>query len=1297
MKRSAIEKCIATLQSVLKLSREQASVILPLYLGGHMTVGAISLMTGAKTSQVERALEELMERGLVVKIDGVVPLYRAVPLTLAAVSDVSSVSEKTRELKLGISSRTQSQLEQIALVAEEASKLRHGLINQVGTDIDSYGSSVVALVSDKLMTITSDVERTLAGLSKRIAELLADAEKSLDLITEQNIASLQFELDNVHRRLQSEMNTISSEFNKWLQTEQSTAVESVRSFDTVSAQLTKSVIESITRALSDSSKVIRETLDELTGRLTSESSEVVQKSIATLQHLNKELTKSVTRIQASITEVQSSAQSSLSDSLAQTDEAYKEQSTAVQNTIASAAERVRVVQSDLDSWHRDVIQRLDTTLQSLTGQMQAVLDLHQLYHDKIRATSSSHVEALKGHIQGEYEYLMGLITAVLTDLNDFIAETKRSVLSLLESDIESEISRLSELLTELHNHLDKWSKSTSKAVTKHITEVSAELTEMLDTEAKEIYSVAENLRSRLQSSFNGLLSTNMARNESTLAELVKMIEDLKTSSSSEFGSLLSEYMETVGANIRETQSDFSSTASRLDSLIAQSIDRLGQQAEAVQQSVASAVSEKMAEIERQQGRIIENFQSYVDELTNQFLVFARQMKESFTSLVSSQALETRDLIVSTQNEFKKTVQSEIESLSSLSNSIRQDFDHALTRRVEELSVLVNNTQRLLEQFTAKKQSEIEETLSEIVTRIDLFMKGVQSSLTEMGASTVKQLGDDFVTVAQESGEAVHSMANAVAMKLDVAANSTSTALNKSATSMKSLVKTTVSERTDNLRSLITEAQRQLDALSDDMAKSITERTEAHKSEATARETESIRTCASSLDKIDSELMSHKAELSEGINTTTVALRSTVAGLLTALQGLVKQLYDRLEAMQTDLVRFSTEAGSDILEIGENALATVRDVMDTSFSSLSSSVSAILHDMGQQSRAELESMISQISQLSKTIATLVSEIISASVSSAESKTAVLLEQMANELKGIRSSAKSAEESLTRLIEQLGSRALESSDNLLEKARNAFLECTISIGHAEEAVGAEFKHRVDHDLRKFIDKLETDFDVQRNQLRSTTASTINTVSESISKTRQSCDESLHNFDAAVDQSLQKLISDIGTTYNTLRDDFDGIITESGGLLDSLAKALHSLNEAAKELSGVPAEDTWYVSGRDEIASYVMDMVMRAEESIVISVPDLSIIDLDRLSSVKQPRRRVIVVPTTEEPVPALDGLSGWRVWREKTPPLLVVRDGVEIVIGASEGLDKSIALVSVAPGYLRLFHDLLGPMLTRMRTV
>jgi sugar-specific transcriptional regulator TrmB len=95
---NAVVEYMPVLKANLGLTDLEAKVMLPIYLGGNMTPGAIAMISGEKLPSVNRTLGRLESKGFVVKVEGVVPIFRPVPAVLSMTGELNSVVENIEGL-----------------------------------------------------------------------------------------------------------------------------------------------------------------------------------------------------------------------------------------------------------------------------------------------------------------------------------------------------------------------------------------------------------------------------------------------------------------------------------------------------------------------------------------------------------------------------------------------------------------------------------------------------------------------------------------------------------------------------------------------------------------------------------------------------------------------------------------------------------------------------------------------------------------------------------------------------------------------------------------------------------------------------------------------------------------------------------------------------------------------------------------------------------------------------------------------------------------------------------------------
>jgi ElaB/YqjD/DUF883 family membrane-anchored ribosome-binding protein len=203
------------------------------------------------------------------------------------------------------------------------------------------------------------------------------------------------------------------------------------------------------------------------------------------------------------------------------------------------------------------------------------------------------------------------------------------------------------------------------------------------------------------------------------------------------------------------------------------------------------------------------------------------------------------------------------------------------------------------------------------------------------------------------------------------------------------------------------------------------------------------------------------------------------------------------------------------------------------------------------------------------------------------------------------------------------------------------------------------------------------------------------EGMSTLRQERNDALNSLAEHVDKTMRQWGTQQKKTLTSIRSQIDEAVEAVSQITEGTGETLKAVKTAGEELLAIPSQKTWYVTGNDEICAHMLDMINRAEKSVVVSVLSLDCLDIKKLARVKKPRRKVLVVPELEEGDVKLETLQGWRIWQTGSPTTLAVMDDSEILIGGSEPSDPDIALVSTESSYLQLYRDFIGPRLTKNR--
>ena len=95
----ALIDTLPVLKSNLGMTETESKVYIPIALGGNMTAGSVAAVIGETLSKVKRALNSLLKKGLVVQVEGLVPLYRAISPNMTVNKALTAVHEDFETFK----------------------------------------------------------------------------------------------------------------------------------------------------------------------------------------------------------------------------------------------------------------------------------------------------------------------------------------------------------------------------------------------------------------------------------------------------------------------------------------------------------------------------------------------------------------------------------------------------------------------------------------------------------------------------------------------------------------------------------------------------------------------------------------------------------------------------------------------------------------------------------------------------------------------------------------------------------------------------------------------------------------------------------------------------------------------------------------------------------------------------------------------------------------------------------------------------------------------------------------------
>ncbi|MFW9806128.1 MAG: helix-turn-helix domain-containing protein, partial [Candidatus Thorarchaeota archaeon] len=547
MSDEAVAEVVSVLKKNLEITDIESKVILPVYLGGNMTAGGVSLMSGEKLPTVTKALKRLVDKGLIREVEGIVPVYRSIPPNLALSDDLSKILEEVHELT-DLSKKTFiSKDEEIDNNVEKVMKSQAKSMDVIRKSLTKYEDEMLQLVVGRIEQVKATSTAVMSALSEDVEDIMNKLDTALDNRLGAKLSELQKEIDKSQVQLEKDVIKISREFDRWLKTERKTTLSTIAEFEKKAQSLITVAGDAVNKALEASSDSLQNITQEMTMALSSMTSTASDKGVEILNSVSEDLTQLLSLLEGELSQTYVAGQDSMRDVLAQARTIPTEFSEFIKNKILSSVEIGDAANKEIDDWKVEVSSFMDVASQSVASQLEQVATTDANYIEVLKNTLNSHVEKLNGMIKEEYHQIQNLATTLGTDCETTLADTRVMMLELLEQQNVAEQSDCDVAVKTLHTELDKWVKETAQAIENNLKTTSADISVILDTESSELHALAETMNSRLKSAFNSIIKSTETKNEALLTSVKKTTHDFEAS---------------VGTTLEELISDFSTTTEK---------------------------------------------------------------------------------------------------------------------------------------------------------------------------------------------------------------------------------------------------------------------------------------------------------------------------------------------------------------------------------------------------------------------------------------------------------------------------------------------------------------------------------------------------------------------------------------------------------------------------------------------------------------------------------------------------------------------------------------------------------------
>ncbi|MFX0107524.1 MAG: helix-turn-helix domain-containing protein, partial [Candidatus Hodarchaeota archaeon] len=502
MSEKVLTESITVLKNNLGVTNVEAKVIIPIFLGGNMTAGGIAVVAKEPISKVERALGRLEKKGLVMRIDGVVPIYRVVPTVLAVGQTLTSIVDDLSKYSESSEAVFAVSFEGIDTAIESVLDSHKNTFDDSKMAFQEYEQASLQTIQVQVEAVASLASQLMNEFVSSIKNSLSTSELSLDDNLGNRLATLQTELDKTQKELNRVLSASFREFSKSLTAEQNASKRSAKEIRTRTSQLVESVRNAIQTALTESRDALINTTAQMALDINTKSIDASDKAIATLGAVSDDLDAAILHLDNELGAIYLSSDESLKDLINYCKEKTIEEADLARARIEEAIEISNNMVSNVESWKKEVGTFAEVGVQSLESQLSQMQSTETNYLDTVKSTTSGYLDKSRLLISEEYEKLVELALNLHTDFENNLLKSRESTLKLLDKQFKGHEKKLGVSNEAMKSEIDIWSQNATKAISGRLNSAEKEVNQILETESSEVDALVESIGSRLKYAFN---------------------------------------------------------------------------------------------------------------------------------------------------------------------------------------------------------------------------------------------------------------------------------------------------------------------------------------------------------------------------------------------------------------------------------------------------------------------------------------------------------------------------------------------------------------------------------------------------------------------------------------------------------------------------------------------------------------------------------------------------------------------------------------------------------------------------
>ena len=1292
----ALIETIPILQTNLGMSETESKVYIPIAIGGNMTAGSVASVIGENYDKVTRALTRLEKKGLVSRIEGIVPLYRAISPNMAVHKALTAVHLELDGFRKNLDDFSGSQEKQVVTSVDEILEDQETQTQQTKDTLSQYETQILEMLQTYVQDIAGLSNTTMSSFSERLESAISQVDVDLEEDLGLRLQELQKEIEKSQRKISSSLKKTSKALDKSLKTERVSSAEALAEFGVRAADLIDKAKTAVNQALDQSEVVLNETGEVVKHQLTEQSFNASNNATAILDSVAEELAGTIAKFNEELNEAVNGAQTAFTEFYQLVRDSSKEHSQLTKERISSILDAMTSLEVIVDEWKTEVPRIVTSSSQTLNTQLEQIAANDARYTELIKNTLTGYLEKVNNVIAEDYDNLRGISADIGSNIEDHLGKAKGAVVSLIQNQSQSNQDKFLESQNALQASLTQTSSTMENSLTKSLDSTSKDIGLILQASAAEFDTQTDTISKKLTSAHRKIISTSEAKHKAMLTGMKQFTKDLETRIESKLDEVIETFNTTTDSHLKNADTLYNSLNTKLDERLATSVATLSSHVKQAQQDLDSTIEDQTSRIDLHLQNIREEFHVHLEDMTRQFISMTQGLEATFNGLLSSQTIEARDLVSSIHTGFKSSLKSELEQLEEDSLKLQQDYSSDIGQQIDVIAESVTSMKALLENLVVTSRQDISDTIAKTLDNVENSIRTTKESLDTLELGPIKQYQESLVQASKDYSTSINDVESSISENFANIREIIASSVSSNTESIRKSLDAFSSENMDSQQRLHADTSKKLDVLNTKMVKDAMDLLDSYKASLLRSVSTHSKTRTEINDDFQLSIEERRTEAAQAFDAAVVWIESAVANLEESLVTVGGSLETSITSFKQDISKTSEDIAKSIVGKSKDQLTKLTNTGTELLKKAETSLLEYSSSFEKSCQKSLSQGKRGFADLPTTMASIVDETIASAVFEANQKHHDVVGLLSDNIADYEVAASSVVSDYSKFLETTSKKIMKERDVSFEQAEESVLLANQHASRKFEQVGLDLKTQLSTTTHGLIETVRGDIAGTSSEITDKASKTTTIANEETLKVKQARNEFLNKFTENTDKTLRRWIADqnkrtesiveyIGTAMNNVKD-----------VADKTIEVFEALGVANSKLLALPTENTWYVTGQEEICGYMMDMAQRAESSILISVPDISCIDLKKLTRMKQARRKVLIIPKSEELEPFHEKLKGWRIWQVESPMLLAVIDKKEIAIGGSDLATNPVAIISLDETYLKLYHEVLGPAIIRSKT-